>query len=174
MKQHTRRLFQSGFTLLETLAVLTIMGVILSLIVVNFGKDEKQQLQQESHRLALLMSHASATARSTGQPLAWSFKQGGYQFLQRTTNRIGWQIIASDQTLRQRQLPPGIQILDQRIEGVRLAANEMIIFSPSGINAPFSLTLASKYASTKLTGNLLGNISEEPVIEKRSENIKHH
>jgi len=170
MKQHANYALGIGFTLVETLVVLTIMSIMLGLVIANWGLDEKQQLQQESRRLALLMAHASATARSTGRPIAWSSSQHGYQFLQPNTSRNNWQVVSTDSTLRSRQLPAGIQISEQRIEGNRLSKNEMIIFSPSGLNAAFSITLSSAGAITKLKGNLLGNIQEEAVWGKTNAN----
>jgi len=161
MKPYATYLRILGFTLVETLVMLTIVSIMLGLVVANFGLDDKQQLQQESHRLALLMEHASATARTTGRPVAWSSSQHGYQFLQHNPGRNSWQVLGPDSTLRPRTLPAGIQISEQRVEGSRLARNERIIFSPSGLNAPFSITLSSALAVTRLHGNLLGNIQEE-------------
>jgi len=170
MKQHANYALGLGFTLIETLVVLTIMSIMLGLVIANWGLDEKQQLQQESRRLALLMAHASATARSTGRSIAWSSSQHGYQFLQPNTSRNNWQVVRADSTLRSRQLPAGIAISEQRVEGDRLARNEMIVFSPSGLNAPFSITLSSAHALTKLKGNVLGDIQEEAVMEKINAN----
>jgi len=167
MKRRVQSLGLAGFTLIETLVALTIVTIMLGLVVANFGMDDRQQLQQESHRLALLMRHASETARTTGQPLAWANQKNGYRFLQRRPDRPGWQPINNDSTLRQRQLPQNIRIAEQNIEGNRMATHEMIVFSPSGLNPPFSLTLATEHASARLVGNLLGTISEEALIDNR-------
>lgn len=69
-----------GFTLIEVLVVLTIMSIMLGLVTANFAMDERQSLQQEAHKLALLMRHASDTARTTGKPIAWQATKQGYIF----------------------------------------------------------------------------------------------
>jgi len=170
MKQHANYTLALGFTLVETLVVLSITSIMLGLVIANWGLDDKQQLQQENHRLALLMAHASTIARSTGRPVAWSSSQHGYQFMQPDPSRNNWQLVSADSTLRSRQLPAGMEISEQRIEGSRLAKNEMIIFPPSGLNPPFSITLSSARAIAKLKGNLLGSIQEEAVLEKINAN----
>lgn len=162
----------AGFTLIEILVVLSIMGITLGLLVVNYGSDDRQNLQLEGHRLALLLSHASQTARTTGQPIAWQANKQGYQFLQYGSLTKQWQVmglnnVMSDTTLRERALPEGLQLNDVNISGnvstIKNRPFEMIIFSPAGINPAFDLTLQSSQNKLEVKGDMLGQVTDLPV-----------
>ena len=162
-----------GFTLIEVLVVLSIMGIMLGFLVVRYGQDERQNLQLESHRLALLMSHASNTARTTGQPIAWQASDSGYQFLQYSPLLNQWQKISStntqvDAALRERQLPEDLRIIKLNIAGtesnLKKQEYEMIIFSPNGLNPAFELTIQSPHAIVEVKGDMLGTVEDLPAI----------
>ena len=163
-----------GFTLIEILVVLSIMGIMLGLVAVNYSPDERQTLQQEGHRLALLLSHASQTARTTGQPITWQANAQGYQFLQYVQSAKLWQVIKvnnsnSDTILRERQWPQDMQLSKVNIAGSTSTTQqrqyEMIIFSPSGINPAFDLTLQSPHAKLALKGDMLGLVTDLPATD---------
>lgn len=154
-----------GFTLIEILVVLVIMGVMLGLVAVNFGMDARQQLQQEGHRLALLMSHASSLARTTGQAVAWLPSKQGYTFSQRSSKQNDWEVINNDSTLRPRVLPESMRISNIHIAGKPAKLDEKIIFSPSGINPAFDLTLTTEGAHLRVTGDMLGKALDLPAQE---------
>ena len=162
-----------GFTLIEVIVVLSIMGIMLGFIVVRYGTDERQKLQLEGHRLALLMSHAFNTARTTGQLIAWQENVDGYQFLQYSALINQWRKIdvtnmQNYNTLRERQLPEGLHISEVIINGIKSTLKkqeyEMIIFSPNGINPAFELTLKSPHAKVEVKGDMLGSVEDLPAI----------
>lgn len=166
----------AGFTLIEVLVVLSIMGIMLGMLVVNYGKDERQNLQLEGHRLALLMSHASQTARTTGQPIAWQANVQGYQFLQYAPLTKLWEVIkannsSSDTTLRERKWPENLQLSEVNIAGsistIKKRPYDMIIFSPSGINPAFNLMLQSPHAKLEVKGDMLGLVTDLPAIDSQ-------
>ena len=69
-----------GFTLLEIMVVLVIIGIVLSLAVVRLDPPADRQLQQESERLALLFEAARDEAIARSEPVAWSHFRGRHQF----------------------------------------------------------------------------------------------
>lgn len=164
----------AGFTLVEVLVILSIMGIMLGFVIVRYGKDERQNLQLEGHRLALLISHASNTARTSGQPIAWQANEGGYQFLQYSPLVKSWQKLGNtnsqiDTTLRERHLPEDFYLSEVKITGtgstIKKQEYEMIIFSPSGINSAFNLTLQSPHAKVEVKGDMLGFVEDLPAID---------
>lgn len=157
-----------GFTLIEILVVITIMSIMLGLVTANFAIDERQQLQQEAHKLALLMSHASDTARTTGRSTAWRASENGYIFLQLGADGKSWKPMRFDSNLRAREFPENMRLSEVYIAGVLSNSKDMIIFSPSGLNPAFELTLRSKQARLKITGDLLGKVTDLPSEEIRS------
>ena len=143
--------------------MISLFGILLGLAIANFSMDERAQLQQENHRLALLLAHAGERARTSGQPLAFVPANLGYAFKSGKTAR--WQTLNDDQILRERHFPDGITIQNSNIEGQRLRPNEMLVLSPSGLNSPFRIVLASEHFITAINGNMLGQVSEETVTE---------
>lgn len=58
--RHPRRTKQAGFTLLEIILVVALMGLVVSIISFNvFGNDPKQELEEETRRLQVLFDMAS-------------------------------------------------------------------------------------------------------------------
>ncbi|HWL29353.1 MAG TPA: GspH/FimT family pseudopilin [Burkholderiaceae bacterium] len=72
---------QSGFTLLEMMIVLVIIGIATSLASVSaFGQDKARALHQDASRLAHLFTAAQAEARASGRPIVWTYDDRGYRF----------------------------------------------------------------------------------------------
>jgi len=105
----------AGFTLLELMVVILIMGLIVALVSVNMAPDERSRLSVETQRLAQLLDLAATEARMTGNSLAWTADAEAYRFQQLTAER-GWVAVVNNDSLRPRQLPRGIIISALLIE----------------------------------------------------------
>ena len=92
-----------GFTLLELMVVMILIGISLSLILPNLIKNDDDVLKEESLRLIALLEYAADTASSRGIWLAWSPTVSGYRFLQHDDDKKIWQPIVTDDVLRERQ-----------------------------------------------------------------------
>lgn len=72
---------QEGFTLLEMMIVLLIIGIATSMATVSaFGGNGARELRQDAIRLAQLFTAAQAEARASGRPIAWVYDGDGYHF----------------------------------------------------------------------------------------------
>lgn len=71
-----------GFTLLELLVVLAIVGVLAGLVVPSLGGSEQRQLQREAEKLVLLVNRArqEAVLSSRIWRLVLSPAEGSYRF----------------------------------------------------------------------------------------------
>ncbi|MBF6617283.1 MAG: type II secretion system minor pseudopilin GspH [Candidimonas sp.] len=79
---------QTGFTLLEMMVVLLIIGIATTLASVSaFGDNSARALRQDALRLAHLFTAAQAEARTSGQPIVWAHDGDGYRF-SRLPNRL--------------------------------------------------------------------------------------
>jgi|SRR5688500_4315264 general secretion pathway protein H len=145
-----------GFTLLEMLVVMFILGIVLALASVNFSQDPEQVLKTEAERLSLLLQQARDEAITSATPIAWRSGSVAHAFF-----RLGedgkWRPMA-DGDFRTLQWPPQVHLAHAQINGVKVARDEALIFSPSGFNLPFELTLALNDARIALNGDSLGRI----------------
>lgn len=104
-----------GFTLLELLVVVLIIGITLALVVPVLDPGGDRVLEEEGRRLAALLRLATEEAVLEGREFAVELSPDGYRFLRLESQ--GWQAL-SDSLLRPRQLPTGLQ-LEVFFEGQR-------------------------------------------------------
>jgi general secretion pathway protein H len=93
-----------GFTLLELLVVLVILGVAAGAVSLSVAPSEERMVEREAQRLASLFRLAQDEARVRGRPVSWEADAQGYRFL------IGRQEPeAADDPLRARSWPFPVQ-----------------------------------------------------------------
>lgn len=151
-----------GFTLLELLAVLVIIGVIVSFAGLSVGQHASRTLQEEAERLNSLLRLASEEAVLQGQEFALQFSLKDYRFM--TFDGEQWQPIEDDNMFRARELPPGLEV-ELELEGVKAGFGDeehppRIFILSSSEMTPFALTLrmADEEAYT-LEGSLNGKLT---------------
>lgn len=150
-----------GFTLIEMLVVLMIIGVTLAMVSVNFTPDNRQVLENEAQRLALLFEQARDEAVTSARTIAWSGDSAGYQFWRRNAE-LKWATVVDEQIFRARGLQKPVRLADLRVNESKVGPNERLIFSPSGFNAPFALALAAGSERLTITGDAGGRIRIAP------------
>lgn len=92
-----------GFTLLEVLVVILIMGILLAAATLSFSTNEMARIKEESQRLASLMTLAREQAILDGQEMAVAFTDTGYSF--EVFDGINWMPLDGDNVLRRREYP---------------------------------------------------------------------
>jgi general secretion pathway protein H len=100
-----------GFTLIEIMIVVVIIGVISAgvLLSVNLtGKD--RDLDKESERLLTLVNYAREQAEIQTREYGVIFHDDGYQFVAYDTRRQRWREVYEDEILRLRKLPDGLDV----------------------------------------------------------------
>jgi len=145
----------SGFTLLELLVVMLIMARAAGLVGAIAQPDQRTHLRVEAERLAQLLDLAAEEARLTGSPVAWTADAAQYRFW-RWSELAGWSE-AQDDSLRPRNLRPGLSISDLRIEAGRTEGGLRLEFNPHvAVAYDFQMSLgAERYI---IAGSPLGEV----------------
>ncbi|MDQ7074752.1 MAG: type II secretion system minor pseudopilin GspH [Gammaproteobacteria bacterium] len=112
----------SGFTLLELLVVMTLIGILTTFAVlrIDFGNPAERQ-QKEAQRLLQLMHLASQQALLQSRQLGLRFEAQQYQFYQLIDGKR-WQTLQEKQ-LRKRELPENLTF-EIQIEGLSISLDE--------------------------------------------------
>src|SRR5438067_12408530 len=140
MTGHVRRA-PRGFTLVEIMVVMVIIGITLGLVSLNVMPSPRQDLQAEARRLSLLLQLARDEAIVRNRLVTFEATPERYHFLVRTETR--WDPITGDDLLREREFKnaPLSLLLDPPTAG----SNDplRITFGREPVDKPFVLTLAS-------------------------------
>ncbi|MEQ1668318.1 MAG: GspH/FimT family pseudopilin [Sulfuriferula sp.] len=151
----------TGFTLIEMLVVLVIMGILVGLVSVVAQPDDSARLRVEVERLAQLMDIATTESRQTGKSIAWTADSSGYRFWQLTENS-GWQVLVGDDLLRARTLPQGMTIANLRVENMRAPNAMRLEFNAYGSVPVFSVDMSLGAARYTIVNSPVGDISISP------------
>lgn len=130
----------AGFTLLELLVVMVIVGIMLGVVTINAMPSQRQNLQREAQRIALLLQSARDEAIVRNRLVAFEADSERYRFMIRDKNE--WLPIAKDELLRERPFelqPMNLSITPPLPEG----SNPLrITFGREPVDKPFALTLS--------------------------------
>ena len=132
---------QRGFTLLELLVVLVIIGIMLGAVSFSTMQSSRQRLLTDAQRVAVLLQLAREEAIVRNRPTAFEADQNSYHFLVRNDNR--WELINDLDMLRERDfsLSP---ITFSMMPVTRLDPNGLrIIFGREPVDKPFVLELTA-------------------------------
>ncbi len=135
-----------GFTLIEVLVVIVIVGVLVGATVLAIGNTGSRELQNAAERAQQRIRLACERALLSGQDIGFSLVDRGLRFGYLLPDR--WQALpdSPSEELRERPLGDAIEVVVQR-DGVSLADPEdaqrpQFACHASGELTPFELRLA--------------------------------
>ena len=143
----------SGFTLLEVLVVIVIIGIITSMAMVStrvLGGDH--EMDQEARRLVAVLTQAREDAMLEGRDVGLRIDARGYDFMHYDGRIEQWELVGEDPLLRERSLPDGLEaslLLESRSVRLppRVAPTErerplpQVVLMASGDLVPFEVRL---------------------------------
>ena len=162
----------AGFTLLELMVVLVLIGIIFSFAMLSLGGDDlSEMMEQETRRLVTLLELASDEAVLRGEELAVHFTAEGYEFL--LLQDAAWQSSGEDGLLKSYKLPAGIEIrlevdgdppgLTGQDDDPEESLTPQVFILSSGEMTPFTATLQAHDSTDRyrLNASVLGRLDWE-------------
>ena len=149
----------SGFTLVELLVVMVIIGITLGLATLNALPSPRQDLENEAKRIALLLQLARDEALVRHRLVAFEANGERYRFMVR--GDTGWEPVTRDDLLRERSFknPPLRLVLEP--SGTGGPDMLRITFGREPVDRPFVLTLASGANAVAIRADGVGHFTVE-------------
>ena len=117
-----RKRRHGGFTLLELLVVLVVIGVMVSMAVLSFGVlGRDRQAEDESRRFWAVLKQAREESELQVEDLGIFMSNGAYEYLRFDSRKNEWQPIEGDELFAQRELPEGLRFR------LRLESREVVL-----------------------------------------------
>jgi general secretion pathway protein H len=153
-RARTARRSAAGFTLLEMLVVLVIVGLLVAVVTLAPSRNRRTDLAEEAQRLANLLESAGDEAQVRSMPIAWQLVGGGYRFVQRTESG-GWTPMTDD-LYRARRWGGAVTSVSVRYTGGGEVPSRVVLGSES-IDVPVTITLWSGDVRMAVVGTGIGN-----------------
>lgn len=167
-----------GFTLIEILVAVLIIGIVMSVAVLSLSlAGDDREVRKEARRLMSLVEVAQTDAMMQGREFGIEVMSGAYRFVEFDVDNDRWVEPLGDDSLKLRQLPEDYEIAlyveDKEIlldaEPAPLASDDqqqqaaylphLFVFS-SGDSTPFELVITRRTdgVSAAIEGDFLGNL----------------
>jgi len=158
---------QTGFTLIEMMVVLVILGIIVSTMVMSIRTgDISEHMEIEMNRLHALVTLAQEEAILQGQVMALAVSEQTYRFDVKDIENETWAALDDGRVFRERPLVPGahlvlvideienkkkeefkLQLSDKREQGAKQEEEDnyqRVQIEPSGEMFPFELIMRNE------------------------------
>ena len=140
-----------GFTLLELMVVVFIIGLITAAAVITFGGDRRDtELDREAERIDALLEYAREQAELQTRDFGIRMNSKAYSFVVYDVIQNQWRATDEDEALRERAFPEGLQpamvlegrpiILDAKKKGIEDFKPQIMIFANGDLSS-FEITL---------------------------------
>ena len=154
-----KRTRSCGFTLLELLIVLVIVGITLGFVSFNAMPNDQQVLQNDAQRIALLLQVARDEAIVRNHPIAFEAESDRYRFLIHEENT--WQLLQQDDLLREREFKKSPVTFSISPPLPKYEKPIRIVFGREPVDKPFDLKLSLVEASAVIHADGIGHFTVE-------------
>lgn len=126
---------EAGFTLLEILVALVIVGILAGAVVVTLPDETLAGQHRAVEQLAAQAAWAGLQARSSGRDHAWGIEAGrGAVWQQMPSSEGGWSgsgdwLLVSGGADARPSLPEGLSLQALEVEGMVMPASGRVVFS---------------------------------------------
>jgi general secretion pathway protein H len=150
-----------GFTLVEILVVLIVIGLAAGIAYAQLDSDPRQALQREGRRFAGALEHAALLAQWKNETLGVSASGNVYRFWRRGNDGDGphWIALSDDELLAPRALPSPLIAVARTYAGQAVPNEAVLPLVPSGRNEPYVIALASPEWQLLLAADPLNRVA---------------
>lgn len=142
---------ETGYTLIEMLAVIAIIAIVAGGAMLTVSGGASRQLRQEAERLDQTLQMAADEAVFQGTEMGAYFTTSGYGFLRYDTTAQGWRELDGN-AFGAHLLPAELRLaltlgrtpLELPSGATHGAAHPAVLFLSSGETTAFSLSLSSR------------------------------
>jgi len=138
-----------GFTLIEVLVTVVIIGVLASVLVLSVSAgDEEQTLRREAQRLQARIDYACERAELSGRELGLHLRSHGYAFS--SPEGEEWRVIEDDGALKKTVLADAITLsAGEEALAESFAETPQFLCFASGEASPLQIELAAGPQATR-------------------------
>ena len=148
-----------GFTLVELLVVMVIIGLTLGMATLNAIPSPRQDLDKEAQRLALLLQLARDEAIVRNRLVAFEANGDRYRFMVR--GDAGWEPVTRDDLLREREFKNSPLQLILEPTGTGNPDMLRITFGREPVDRPVVLTMAKGGNTVAIRADGVGHFTVE-------------
>lgn len=116
-----------GFTLIEVMVVLVILGITATAVTFSIGGLQARETEREVDRLRLVLEAAGERAATHGTPLEIEFLPGRYRFSLLDADGQ-WRPVPEGDPLAERLMPEGLEWRSLRVEGRKPDIDTPLVF----------------------------------------------
>lgn len=149
--------YARGFSLLELLVVMAIIGLTLGMVSFSASQSAQKDLQNDAQRISLLLQLARDEAIVRDRPVAFEADDNHYDFL--VKNDKDWEPISDDDMMRSREFKraPVTLLMTPQPEGTNGMLR--IVFGREPVDKPFVLKLAQGEDSVSIQADGIGHFT---------------
>ncbi|NJJ60957.1 general secretion pathway protein H [Pseudomonas sp. SJZ103] len=140
---------QQGFTLIELMVVLVIIGIASAAISLTIKPDPLHLLRKDAERLSQLLQVAQAEARADGRPITWRADAKGFRFNRRNDAGNGVEAFQGDTQLRPR-------LWESTPMHINIEPRQTLVLDAEWINPPVRIVLSDGQHSLSLQRDTAG------------------
>jgi general secretion pathway protein H len=142
---------QYGFTLIELMVVLVIVGIASAAISLSIKPDPLHLLRKDAERVAQLLQLAEAEAQADGRPIRWQADAKGFRFSRASEDGAAPDYFNADPQLRPRtwQSTP---------MEVRIEPRQPVILDAEWIGQPLQVVLSDGQHSISVQRSAAGQV----------------
>ena len=152
MHKHAR-----GFSLLELLIVMAIVGLTLGMVSFSASQNAQKDLQNDAQRISLLLQVARDEAIVRDRPVAFEADENHYDFL--VKNDKDWEPISDDDLMRSREFKRAPITLVMTPQPDNNTGALRIVFGREPVDKPFVLKLAQGDDSVSIQADGIGHFT---------------